>query len=427
MITLIECAMTGDVVADVLPRRGYVGLQIGTSPLEGGGLLVKGVAPGSSAHLAGVREGDVLTHLDANPAVDVFEVRHLLRVLRPGDPLLLDVLRDGRPLRLATSVAAFPTEHHDGARVELGQVDVGSHLLRSIAVVPDSAGPHPCVYMLPGAHWASEEYPLKPEHPVPALAGALARAGFATVRVERSGLGDSQGPPCTRVDFETELDGFRAGLRSILEKDWVDGESVFAFGHSLGAMVAPLLAPAKELAGIACYAASAIPISEGLVGAIRRHAAAMSRTDPGFPARAEGIAELIRLVVCGENESKAVLAGRPDLAAVAPAHFTGDQAYGRIVRFYHQLERVDIASAWRGLGVPALFVHGERDIICTAGDSRALAELVGSQATFVELPGVDHQMSDAPDGAERLAPALGYTLVRWFQENRRRPRIPSRR
>jgi pimeloyl-ACP methyl ester carboxylesterase len=257
---------------------------------------------------------------------------------------------------------------------------------------------------------------------VPALVGALAQAGFATVRVERSGLGDSQGPPCTRVDFETELDGFRAGLRSILGRDWVDRGNVFAFGHSLGAMVAPLVASTKELAGVACYAASAIPISEALVGAIRRHAQAMSPTDPGFPARAEGIAELIRLVVCDENEPGAVFAERPDLDAVAPDHFDGDQAYGRVVHFYHQLEHAEIAAAWRGLDVPALFVHGDRDIICTAEDSRAIAALVGAKATFVDLAGVDHQMSNAPGGAERLAPALRDTLVTWFGQNRRRNR-----
>lgn len=414
--------MSGDVVTGALPRRGYVGLQIGTLPNEGGGLLVKSIAPGSSAANAGVLPGDVLTHLDHNPTVDVFEVRHLLRSLRQGDPLLLDVLRGGRPLRFATTVAAFPLEQHAGARVELGEVIAGSHLLRSIAVIPDSAGPHPCVYLLPGAHWASEEYPLKPEHPVPALVGALARAGFATVRVERSGLGDSRGPPCTRVDFETELAGFRAGLRSTLEREWIDRANVFAFGHSLGAMVAPLIASSGELAGVACYAASAIPISEGLIGAIRRHAVAMSPTDPGFPARAEGIVELIRLVVCGERESGAVLSERPDLDAIAPDHFDGDQAYGRVVRFYHQLERAEIAAAWRALDVPALFVHGERDIICTADDSRSLAALVGDGATVVELPGVDHQMSDAPSSAERLAPALAHTLVTWFRENRRHGR-----
>jgi pimeloyl-ACP methyl ester carboxylesterase len=366
-----------------------------------------------------VLAGDVLTHLDQNPAIDVLEVRHILRALRPGDPLLLDVLRGGRPFRFSTTVAAFPLEEHEGARVELGEVDVGSHLLRSIAVVPEGAGPHPCVYFLPGAHWASEEYPLDPEHPVPSLVGALAKTGFASVRVERSGIGDSQGPPCTRVDFETEIEGFRAGLRTVARLGWVDRHDIFLFGHSIGAMVAPMLAGTAELAGIACYAASAIPISEALVGAIRRHAAFVSSTDPGFPA--EKIAELIRLVVRGGSDPDAVFRARPDLAAVAPAHFTGDQAYGRIARFYHQLERTDVTSAWRRIGVPALFVHGERDRICTSDDSRALTALVGVKARFVSLPGVDHQLSDAPEGRDRLAPTLRDALVDWFREHRRGP------
>src|SRR5204862_1262354 len=104
-------------------------------------------------------------------------------------------------------------------------------------------------YFLPGAHWASEEYPLQPDHPVPALLSALAGAGVASVRVERSGIGDSQGPSCTRVDFETELLGYRAGLRLIQSCGWADGRRIFAFGHSLGAMVPPLLAEAGARAG----------------------------------------------------------------------------------------------------------------------------------------------------------------------------------
>src|ERR1041385_6970294 len=100
------------MVTGALPRRGYVGLHVGTSPTSGGGLLVRAVAPQSSAAAAGVCAGDVLTHLDENPAVDVLEVRHLLRALRAGDPLLVDVRRDGRPMRFEARVAAFPVEEH---------------------------------------------------------------------------------------------------------------------------------------------------------------------------------------------------------------------------------------------------------------------------------------------------------------------------
>src|SRR5262249_53929427 len=149
------------------------------------------------------------------------ETRRLLRAFVPGDPLVLGIRRGVGALVLDAEVVPLPEERHEGARVELGQVDVGAASLRTISVVPLVKGPVPVVYFLPGAHWASEEYPLEPEHPVPALLGALARAGVGSVRVERSGVGDSSGPSCTQVDFETELGGYRAGLDFVVGRPWV--------------------------------------------------------------------------------------------------------------------------------------------------------------------------------------------------------------
>jgi pimeloyl-ACP methyl ester carboxylesterase len=343
-------------------------------------------------------------------------VREILRSTLAGDTLALDVVRGGQALAFSTEVIAFPLEQHEGARIELGQVDAGGCLLRVVALLPDRPGPHPVVYFLPGAHWASEEYPLSTDHPVPALLGALARAGYASVRVERSGVGDSQGPPCGRVDFLTELAGYQAGFEFIRDAEWADRDRIFLLGHSLGAMVAPLLASENRVAGVACYAPSAVPISDALVGALLRHARLSSEEGPSARDRAPLIAELIRLVVMGGRTPQEVFAERPDLAAVAPAHFTGDSAYHRIARFYHQLERVDLDSAWQRLGAPALFVHGERDYICTAEDALCLAELAPDRSRFVSLPGVDHHMSDAPPTAPpRLAPPVFAAFHDWLE------------
>jgi pimeloyl-ACP methyl ester carboxylesterase len=372
--------------------------------------------PASSAAKAGVLPGDILTHLDRNPTTDVVEVRRLLRALRAGDPLLLDVLRAGQPIYFEVPVEAFPLEEHPAARVELGQVDMGTHSLRSVAIVPDREGPHPVVYFLPGAHWASDEYPREPEHPVPSLLGDLAREGFASVRLERSGVGDSEGPPCTRVDYETELAGYRAGLRHVVARPWADPSRIFAFGHSLGAMIAPHLASEGDLAGVACYAASRLPISEALTVALVRHAERSAPADASLRKSAERVGELVRLVVEGGLMPRDVFATRPDLAAIAPSHFSDDQAYHRVATFYHQLQCSDLASAWRELRAPVLFMCGGRDWMCTPEDSASLAELVGPRAEVVSLPGIDHQMSDAPDGAPlRLAASLRDTLLGWLQ------------
>jgi pimeloyl-ACP methyl ester carboxylesterase len=371
------------------------------------------VAPASSAEHAGVRAGDRLLSVDRNPARDLTEVRTLLRGLSAGDPLLLEVARGSETLLFESVVLEYPLERHSGARTLLGQVACDGRWLRAIAVVPEAPGAHACVYYLPGAHWASEEYPLELEQPVPALAGALARAGIGCVRVERSGIGDSQGPPCTELDFSGELHGYRAGLDWVLRQDFVDPERVFAFGHSLGAMVAPLLAEATTFAGIVTFGASAIPISEALVGALVRHAA----LDPGGAARerAEKVVELIRLVVAGSTPA-VVFRDRPELAQAAPPHFTGNHAYHRSVEFYHQLERADLHGAWTRFRSDALFVHGDRDITSTLADSRALAALVGPRAEVQELAGVDHQMSDAASGARpRLAASVRESVLAWLE------------
>jgi len=401
------------MVGGTLARRAYVGLVLETRPAAAGGLHVRDVMPGSSAERAGVAPGDRLVRMGAEAVTALPAVRAALKAAVAGDKVALEVVRDGRPLAFTLEVIAFPVEQHEGARIELGHVEAGGSLLRAVSLVPDAPGPHPVVYFLPGAHWASEEYPLDPEHPVPALLGALARAGYGSVRVERSGVGDSQGPPCGRVDFVTELAGYRAGLELVRSAAWVDHERVFLFGHSLGAMTAPLLAGVGGVAGVACYAPSAIPISDALVGAIVRHAELTSNEGAPERDRAARIGELIRLVVASGRTPQEVFVDRPDLAEIAPDHFRADSAYFRIASFYHQLERVDLVSAWQHLGAPALFIHGERDHVCTVEDARRLVALAGNGSRCVSVT-ADHHMSDATCGPQRLAPSVFTTLRDWL-------------
>jgi pimeloyl-ACP methyl ester carboxylesterase len=378
----------------LLPRRAYLGMKLASAASPGGGLPVRAVLPRSSAAVAGLVAGDVLTHLDANPIVDLAEARKLLRGLVPGDPLVLGVTRGGRALSLDALVVPLPEERHEGANVVLDQIDGEAGSLRTVSVVPRGAGPFPVVYFLPGAHWASEEYPFEPEHPVPALLGALAQAGIASVRVERSGVGDSSGPSCTDVDFATELAGYRAGLAFVRERPWAARDRVLLLAHSLGGMMTPLVAR-DGVAGVVVYAPSALPISEALVGALVRHAALSGEK----PARTERIAALIRAVVQGGKTPVEVFAECPELAEGAPAHFECDHCYGRICSFYHQLEGAPIAEAYGELRIPLLFVHGGRDWICTAADAAALAARAGPSASVAEIPEADHHMSDAPKGA----------------------------
>src|SRR6188508_3393121 len=116
----------------MLPRRAHVGLRLGSSPAPaaaGGGLLVRGVAAGSCAERAGVREGDRLLELGGASVGELPSARALLRALSPGDALELALRRGDELLRLRETVQAFPLEVHAGARVLLDEVAVRGHRL----------------------------------------------------------------------------------------------------------------------------------------------------------------------------------------------------------------------------------------------------------------------------------------------------------
>lgn len=402
-----------------LPRRAHLGLTLGQPELgSANGLVVRRVAEGSCSEQAGVKCGDRLLCVDEQPVHRLDAARARLRAVKAGQEIRLELEREGALLTLSGTAHVYPVEQHTGARVELGEVPCGSHRLRSIAIVPERPGPHPVVYFLPGAHWASEEYPLNLEHPVPALLGALARAGFASVRVERSGVGDSEGPPCSRVGFEAELEGYRAGLGWMRSEPWARSDAIFLLGHSVGAMVAPLLAAETEVSGVIAFGASALEISEGLIGAARRH---WERTEPSSERVLTQLSALTRLigrVVAGGRTPAQVFTESPELEADVPRHFHADEAYGRVIDFFQELERRDLARAWRAVRAPVLAAHGAWDFVSTLADARAIAALV-TRAEVLELSGVDHHMNDLPDvarapGALRLAARVRDSFEAWL-------------
>lgn len=390
------CLRYLDLVVNSLPRRGYVGLRVAPVPETappGPGLHVSDVQHGSPAHRAGAEVGDRLIAIGDTPVPDMATARRLLRELASLQTLHFAVQRNGETLQLRGDIRPMPVEQHTAGTIHLDEVAVGPYRLRTIALVPDSPGPHPTLLYLPGAHWASEEYPFDVEQPVPALLGHLAKHGIASLRVDRFGMGDSEGPPCNAVDFEREFAGYRIGLESLSRAHWCDPRRIVLCGHSLGAMVAPLLVSqwpaALGLSGIVAFGASAIPIVDGLTDALRRYG---SRQTHVSPETIERQIELLRLIVEGGRTPIEAVRERPHLGAVTPDHFTDTSIYRRNVAFYHQLQRQPVAEAWSRVRAPAVALHGEKDWICSFEDSVRIAGLV-TNGVAIRVPNTDHHLS----------------------------------
>jgi len=64
--------------------------------------------------------------------------------------------------------------------------------------------------------------------------------GFSFFRVDKQGVGDSEGN-CEENDFESELAGYRAAFRAFKNYDFIDTSRVYILGISNGGGFAPLV------------------------------------------------------------------------------------------------------------------------------------------------------------------------------------------
>lgn len=79
---------------------------------------------------------------------------------------------------------------------------------------------------------------------------SLTRRGLVTVRIENSGVGDSEGAPCPTVDLDNEAAGYAAALHAMEQYPYVDPSRVFLFGHSIGGIRPRTSSPVSRSIGI---------------------------------------------------------------------------------------------------------------------------------------------------------------------------------
>ena len=93
---------------DVQDVDGRTAMALGLK--EAGGVLVSSVFSGSPAARAGMQPGDILESINAAPVRDRRDYLDILRNQTPGAALRLQVLREGRSMRLEATPAPFSDE-----------------------------------------------------------------------------------------------------------------------------------------------------------------------------------------------------------------------------------------------------------------------------------------------------------------------------
>lgn len=363
-------------MSEELPRRARLGLA---PRWRGGRLVVDAVAPGAPAAHAGLAPGDVVREIAGVAIACPADLRHALRVAARGAALEIVATRGADVVRGRAPVQRQPHEAFMESELSCEALARGEVRLRAWLTTPrrPAARPPPLALLLPGL---SEE----PFEPAPgsfdaALIEALGAAGCATLRVERRGLGDSEGRLET-TELATELADLQAAIDRFGGGPTVDPARVVIYGHSLGGMIAPLLAgpSGRPLAGRVVLGTSALPWRASVAEAARTQ-----RALRGAP----------------EAEGEAVLAAELARYAREPV------VDGRPRSYWQALEARDLAAAWRAVRVPTLALAGAFDWVTPPARGREIAALAaegGAPARFVEVASCDHAGTTHADLAASL-------------------------
>jgi pimeloyl-ACP methyl ester carboxylesterase len=303
---------------------------------------------------------------------------------------LFSVAHDDLPRR-----SNAPTESYAHADVIYDSVrDSRGARARVIVTRPrEGRGKYPAIFVAGWLSCDSVEAPADTHDASGKVFRVLAeRPDFVTVRVDKPGVGDSEGV-CAETDFETELSAYRAAFRTLSRYDFIDSTKVFVFGISNGGGFAPLVAEEAPVRGYVIDGGWVKTWFEHMLE-IERRRFILSGKKPGEVSELMRLeARLYEAYLLEEQRPAEVFARHPDLRS-AWAGDDDDHLYGRPIAFYQQLQHLNLERAWSKVSVPVLALHGQYDWIMSRDDHERIVALVNHNspgaARFVELPATGH-------------------------------------
>jgi len=210
------------------------------------------------------------------------------------------------------------------------------------------------------------------------LAAGLARAGIASVRIDKRGQFGSRRAvdnpnAVTIADYAQDVRGWAAALKAK-----TDARCIWLLGHSEGGLVAGVAAPqSKSVCGVLLIAAFGRPFGDVLRQQLRAN-----------PANGPLLEDAQRILAALEGGRRV-----PAQAIPAPLYPLFSPS---VQNFLMDVLRYKPTAVAASVDRPMLVLHGARDIQVTREDAQRLAS-ANAQAQLRVLKGVNHVLKAVDD------------------------------
>ena len=304
--------------------------------------------------------------------------------------------------------------------------------LRTIVTKPhDANGKLPVIFVAGWLSCDSVEAPAGTKDATGIVFQDLAQMpGFSLFRVEKQGVGDSEGD-CAANDFESELAGYRAAFRALKNYDFIDANQIYILGLSNGGGFAPLVPESdteqRQIRGYVVVGGWVKTWFEHMLEIERRRFALMGKSPGEVNNRMKAAATLYHNWLIKGRGVDEILKEQPQLTEIWPEGADHNHLYGRPLAFYQQLQNLNLAGAWSRVKVPTLVLHGQYDWIMSREDHELIAQYVNQNrpgaARFIEMPDMGHTFQhylSFPDAFKGKSgpfdPNVLRLLTDWFKQ-----------
>ena len=318
---------------------------------------------------------------------------------------------------ILASQTAPPREHFDHATVLYDWVtNSRGQKLRTFVTRPNNAtGKVPVIFLV---GWLSCD---TMESPSPApddgfgifLRRLIDQSGYATVRMDKPGVGESEGT-CAQADFKDEIEGWRAAFDAISKYDFIDQDRIFVLGMSNGGGFSPLAAGSHRVSGFVSCGSWGRTWYEHMLELERRRMVEDKKPPAEVNAAVKIFADFYNLYLMKGMTPGQVIAQHTEWKNLW--YDTPDGQYGRPAAFYQQLEALNLGEIWQNVTAPVFVIRGSADTIMSHADSEAIAQIVNQahpgHARYVEIDGMTHGFTVNGNFHDPIVPLV----LSWMRE-----------
>lgn len=408
-----------------LLRGATLGLQLSSTD---GKVIATTIMPGASGESLKMKPGDQLVEVNGVKISVPADIGTAMRGMKEGTPLKLIIKRGEETLTLQGPAKSRPKQTEEGHTVIYDQVKVGDRRIRVIVTHPNGPGPHPTVFLIGGIGAYSVDANFS-TMPYGTVMGPVARAGYATIRIDKPGQGDSEGPVYTELLFEDEAKAYLQALRLAKTLKPIDPKRIVIFGHSMGGTFGPIVANQEPIQGLAVNGTLAKTWVEYQLENTRRQI--VLGGTPAGPADEfmKGFAKVNHFLFSEGWTVDEIRTKRPDLAESLASVVPDGKTYSGVgIPFFQQLAKRNLGEEWSKITIPTLVTYGANDFISTEADHELIRDIVNrggkTLATYVKLPESDHGFNKTTSPLDSLQkwgrpgavhnPNIATTLIEWL-------------